>query len=256
MEKQGDWRSHGAQQGRWRLQGDQQEGWIPVLRQKGRQGTWKKEERINVFTVFVDNLPNLMNPKSLFNLFTKFGVVKDVFIPHKRRRVTNTRFGFVSFDCIVAATIAIQKANCLWMDDKALEVKHADFGKEKANDKAVKGLVHTQTKSLNVQGGVGRSEVKPFTDQRSYAEVITEQRSDGENITLKAEEIGNGWLYESVAVRLKAKYANISLKQELQSIGIEDIMVRESGGRDVVITFKSKEDMGLKLKPIKELILD
>ncbi|KAL7200161.1 hypothetical protein ACSBR2_022294 [Camellia fascicularis] len=57
-------------------------------------------------------------------------------------------------------------------------------------------------------------------------------------------------------VRLKAKYANISLKKELESVGIEDILVRKSGGRDVVITFKSKEDMELKLKPIKELILD
>ncbi|KAL7170763.1 hypothetical protein ACSBR2_035603 [Camellia fascicularis] len=125
----------------------------------------------------------------------------------------------------------VQKANYLWMDDKALEVKNANLGKEKANDKAVKGPVRTQTKSPNVQGGVGRSEVKPFADQRSYAEVITGQRSGGENITLKVEEIGNGCC-------------------------IEDIMVRESGGRDVVITFKSKKDMGLKLKPIKELILD
>ncbi|KAL7189769.1 hypothetical protein ACSBR1_039415 [Camellia fascicularis] len=58
------------------------------------------------------------------------GGVKDVFIPFKRRKLTNTRFGFVRFDCLVVADITVQKANGLWMDDKAIEVKKADYGKE------------------------------------------------------------------------------------------------------------------------------
>ncbi|KAL7207390.1 hypothetical protein ACSBR1_029363 [Camellia fascicularis] len=40
-----------------------------------------------------------MNPKSLFGLFTKFGMVKDIYIPMKRRKATSSRFGFVKFDC-------------------------------------------------------------------------------------------------------------------------------------------------------------
>ncbi|KAL7180443.1 hypothetical protein ACSBR1_043612 [Camellia fascicularis] len=73
---------------------------------------------------------------------------------------------------------------------------------------------------------------------------------------MKADEIGNGWLYESVVVRLKENYANTNLKKEIEAIGVEDVLVRESGGRDVVFTFKSMEEMILKLKPIKELIMD
>ncbi|KAL7204776.1 hypothetical protein ACSBR2_017813 [Camellia fascicularis] len=75
-----------------------------------------------MYTLFVDNLPDSMEPRSMFDLFIKFGVVKDVFIPQKRRKTTNTRFGFVRFDCPVAASIAEQKANGLWVDDKALIV--------------------------------------------------------------------------------------------------------------------------------------
>ncbi|KAL7191445.1 hypothetical protein ACSBR2_023512 [Camellia fascicularis] len=75
----------------------------------------------------------------------------------------------------------------------------------------------------------------------------------GDNITLKAEEIGNRWLYESVVVRLNESY---NLKKKIEAIGVEDVLVRESGGRDVVFTFRSKEEMALKLKPIKELILE
>ncbi|KAL7175952.1 hypothetical protein ACSBR2_029510 [Camellia fascicularis] len=78
-------------------------GWQPVFKRRIRgQG-------INscIHTVFVDDLPEEMNPKGLFSLFSKFGVVKDVFIPAKRRKATRLRFGFVRFDCAVAAGLAI-----------------------------------------------------------------------------------------------------------------------------------------------------
>ncbi|KAL7197887.1 hypothetical protein ACSBR2_020416 [Camellia fascicularis] len=179
----------------------QQRGWIPVVKQRGRQGRGKNEGCASVFTIFVDNIPNSVNPKGLHNLFTKFGVVKDVFIPNKRRRITNTRFGFVRFDCKVEANVAVQKGNGLWVDDKAIE---------------------------------GRRD----------------------SITVKADEIGNGWLYESVVVRLKENYANTNLKKEIEAIGVEDVVVRESGGHDVMFTFKLTEEMIQKLKPIKEPILD
>ncbi|KAL7222098.1 hypothetical protein ACSBR1_023918 [Camellia fascicularis] len=66
-----------------------------------------------LFNVFVDNLPSLLDAKALFKLFMKFGVVKDAFIPFKRRKVTKSWLGFVRFNCQVTANIAIQKANGL-----------------------------------------------------------------------------------------------------------------------------------------------
>ncbi|KAL7204376.1 hypothetical protein ACSBR2_017454 [Camellia fascicularis] len=50
-----------------------------------------------------------MDPKGLFVLFSKFGVVKDAFIPNKRRQTTRSRFSFVRYDCSVVASMAIQK---------------------------------------------------------------------------------------------------------------------------------------------------
>ncbi|KAL7199668.1 hypothetical protein ACSBR2_021877 [Camellia fascicularis] len=232
-------------------------GWIPVVRQRGRQGRQRNEGCANVFTIFVDNIPNSVNPKGLHNLFAKFGVVRDVFIPNKRRRITNTRFGFVRFDCKVAASVAVQKGTGLWMDDKAIVVKHAAFGKETRGEKRLTGLVRPQGRNQNGQRGVDRRWIEVSTDHRSYAEaVIGKTRGGRDNITVKADEIGNGWLYESVVVRLKEDYANINLKKEIEAIGVEDVLVRESGGRDVVFTFKSVEEMSCKLKPIKDLIMD
>ncbi|KAL7252674.1 hypothetical protein ACSBR1_007274 [Camellia fascicularis] len=179
------------------------------------------------------------------------------FFLEKRRTITNTRFGFVRFDCYVAAKVTIQKAHGLWVDDATIEVKHATFGKEKAGGQGLTGPVRFQATRHNGYQREGRSWVGVSTDQRSYAEAVIGKNSVGKgNITLKAEEIGNGWLYESVVVRLKDKFANVNLKKEFEEIGMEDVLIRESGGRDVVLTFKSKEEMVLKLQPIKELILD
>ncbi|KAL7254136.1 hypothetical protein ACSBR1_008522 [Camellia fascicularis] len=70
-----------------------------------------------------------MDPKRLFTLFSKFGIVKDVFIPAKRRQVTGFRFGFVRYDYKVATDMAVQKANGLWCDNKALKVKNVKYKK-------------------------------------------------------------------------------------------------------------------------------
>ncbi|KAL7174315.1 hypothetical protein ACSBR2_033555 [Camellia fascicularis] len=60
-----------------------------------------------MYTVFVHNIPDSMYPKQLFHLFQNFGIVKDVFIPSKKRKQSGSRFGFVRYDCPVAAKMAI-----------------------------------------------------------------------------------------------------------------------------------------------------
>ncbi|XP_028071277.1 serine/arginine-rich splicing factor SC35-like [Camellia sinensis] len=90
-------------------------------------GAQSKERSQGFFTVFVDNIPTVMDAKALYKLFTKFGIVKGAYIPFKRRKVTNTRFGFVRYDCRISASVAIQKANGLFVDDMMLVVKMATY---------------------------------------------------------------------------------------------------------------------------------
>ncbi|KAL7218674.1 hypothetical protein ACSBR2_011857 [Camellia fascicularis] len=102
-------------------------GWNPVIRRRkvGSQHGHLKEAVL--VSIFVDNIPDSMDPKGLFNLFQKFGLVKDVFILGKRMKASRSRFGFVRYDCEVAAQMAIHKADGLWCDNKALRVKRASF---------------------------------------------------------------------------------------------------------------------------------
>ncbi|KAL7171104.1 hypothetical protein ACSBR2_035876 [Camellia fascicularis] len=103
-------------------------GWHPVVRRHGGQA--ERAIRGNtIYSVFVDNLPTSMGAKGLFQLFSNFGVELDAYIPNKRRKATGSRFGFIKYDCSVAADMALLKANGLWCEDKALKVKMAEFSK-------------------------------------------------------------------------------------------------------------------------------
>ncbi|GAB2274123.1 Serine arginine-rich splicing factor 2 [Dionaea muscipula] len=62
-------------------------------------------------------------------MFSKFGVVKDVFIPKKRSK-SGKRFGFVRYDSRIAADAAIQKTNGLWIHNKELKVKMAEYSRD------------------------------------------------------------------------------------------------------------------------------
>ncbi|KAI8534970.1 hypothetical protein RHMOL_Rhmol10G0138600 [Rhododendron molle] len=70
------------------------------------------QARGELFTLFVDNLPEDEDPLSWFRqFFNQFGAVKDAFIPAKRSRVSDRRFGFIRYNCATAANVAISKSN-------------------------------------------------------------------------------------------------------------------------------------------------
>ncbi|XP_028061432.1 uncharacterized protein LOC114264892 [Camellia sinensis] len=223
-------------------QGNQVEagGWNPVFRkrQMGNQGNRSVEK--GLYTIFVDELPDSMTPRSLFTLFNNFGVVKDAFIPAKRRKATGSRFGFVRYDCNVAAEMAVLKTDGLWCDNKALKVKKAEFKKgeikrpamvTRGNDR----MMQRQQRGLVQQGleSVGR---------RSFAEVVQNGGSAGKaKRTVKAYETGNGWLYDSIIVKLKSILSFNEFKEEVARRGAKDVTVRAGGGRLAVITFSSQQ---------------
>ncbi|KAL7193522.1 hypothetical protein ACSBR2_025185 [Camellia fascicularis] len=190
-------------------------GWIPVVKQKARQmrsNSWFENQRASLFTLFVDNLPESMVPRKLHDLFNKFGVVKDVFIPQKRRKVTNTRFWFMRYDCSIAADVAEQKANGLWVDDKSLLVKVAEYGKGIGVRQRQKPLPPSHFEPRKANAVAPKQIWHQRTDGRSFAEVT--KGADPIYLlstTIKVDELGNGWLYESMIMRLKAHY---SVQQE------------------------------------------
>lgn len=85
------------------------------------------ERNLNCLLLFADNLPDDVGLLWFRKFFNQFGVVKDAFIPIKRNKVSNRRFGFVRYNCATLAEVAISKANDFLIEDRKLFVKNAAF---------------------------------------------------------------------------------------------------------------------------------
>ncbi|KAL7225058.1 hypothetical protein ACSBR1_020363 [Camellia fascicularis] len=53
-----------------------------------------------------------MGTKGLYTIFSNYGVVMDVFIPNKTRKMTRSRFGFVKY-LLCSCGLVVQKENGL-----------------------------------------------------------------------------------------------------------------------------------------------
>ncbi|KAL7171318.1 hypothetical protein ACSBR2_036050 [Camellia fascicularis] len=223
-------------------------GWKPILSGRGKQFSRSNEDgRPGLFTVFVDNLPWSMSPKGFHALFTKFGVVRDVFIPNKARKATKSRFGFVRYDSQVAAAMAVQTANGVWCDDKELKVKVTAFGKDDSVKLLRKNLVVINTEGRNEKRPKPPSSRIPalgFVGQKSNAEALLDDPAKGrDNRVVYANEVGNGWLYDSLVVKLKCFQAFPEFHKAVLENGSKDIAVKEGRCRMAVVSFKSADHL-------------
>ncbi|GMP52740.1 hypothetical protein CsSME_00018444 [Camellia sinensis var. sinensis] len=166
--------------------------------------------------------------------------------------MSRTRFGFVRYDCLVAATMALQKTDGMWCDDKALKVKMAQFGKEEA-------VKHNSAHPNVGRDDRGKSITVPGSHRRnmSYAQALREGGSKSKStITVRALEEGNGWLYESVIVRLKSSCSVTDFQKELLIRDLGVVKFTIGGGRDVILSFNSVKMMQQEMMKMEGWIKD
>ncbi|KAH7834790.1 hypothetical protein Vadar_019745 [Vaccinium darrowii] len=82
-------------------------------------------------TIFVDNQPIQIRKIWVHNLFSRFGKVRDVFIPFKTSKISGRKFGFVRFNRLEEASLAIANVDKTWRWDHLLAVKYARFLKNR-----------------------------------------------------------------------------------------------------------------------------
>ncbi|CAL5334029.1 unnamed protein product [Camellia sinensis] len=95
----------------------------------------------------------------------------------------------------------------------------------------------------------------PFSGQRSFIEVlkgVTPTVAKKESLSIKANEEDLEWLHGSVIVRFISKFSTVNIGNILKEKGLDHVMVRKEGGRDLVLTFKSQEEPKSNLCNIKE----
>ncbi|GMP26724.1 hypothetical protein CsSME_00003043 [Camellia sinensis var. sinensis] len=195
--------------------GSNEGGWKPVFRRRqGRKGPVAK-----LHTIFVDEIPESMNPKGLFTMFLNLGVIKDVYIPDKKRKATRIRFELVRYDRSVAAGIMIQKANGVWCGDRTLKVKKTDFGRDKEPTYSRAAI----QKSIRILTSTGAG----VRGRSSYGVVLKGGMNvSGTNTKIKVEEYATSWLLMSVVIKIKTHCNFADLKVECQLRGLKDIQLR------------------------------
>ncbi|KAI8525690.1 hypothetical protein RHMOL_Rhmol13G0248900 [Rhododendron molle] len=229
-------------------------GWIPVVKNHRGQ-TGQRVRNKDTFTLFVDNIPESKDLKWFWWAFNKFGVVRDAFIPYKRSKRTGNKFGFVRYDCHVAAGMAISKMNGVWVDDARLFVKEACFGFNKEHTRVRipkfrsehgKERCSYMGPELAQRPGNQAVEEREKREQagRSYKQVLKGESSKmGVNpqTTVHVKPSGNGWLYRSTVAVMRRV---VSMPYLQESFNLESNRVaqfRSLGGRYVLITFQSQE---------------
>lgn len=250
------------------------ENWTPVINNK-----WKHNGGNKITTLFVDNLPDDSWSVWVRNLFSKFGRVRDLFIPNKRSKITGMRFGFVRFARRDEANMAIAKANGLWIWGNKLVVKLARFEADKGDlqgkymnvsvnkkewgvynefrkDEAFKGMNGVSAKENSGRYGedwmgkqsrakeVWRKKEVSISKSplgKSYLEALKGNSWRKPKQPIQLKELGNEWLSRSVIAKLSPVRSMALVQDQLRSLGYADIQVRVMGGDSVILTFLSQE---------------
>ncbi|GAB2277368.1 hypothetical protein Dimus_012071, partial [Dionaea muscipula] len=180
-------------------------GWRPMLRRKYRSHLVDSRPASRWITLFVDDLPEGLGQLEMKKLFSKFGVVMDAFIPRKRSKAGRL-FGFVRFNCSVSTEVATQRTNGLWIQDKQLKVKLADFDRtqRKKVETSMKGSKdRSDQRDMPPRRNV-RNDKAALNYRESFANVAKYGGSTSEALpVVKGVCSGNGWLYRSVVATLR-----------------------------------------------------
>ncbi|GAB2283353.1 hypothetical protein Dimus_017869 [Dionaea muscipula] len=201
-----------------------------------------------MITLFVEDLPDVMDQNAMFKLFTKFRVARHVYLPRKRSK-TWKRFGFVRFDCKVAA------------ENKELRVKIADFHRNQGNMTTHRNQGNMMTQRRNrkiVLPGRREANLTTVADQpqslkcpdqklfnsSSYANVVKRRTVPNKGLSsVKGASIGNGWLHRGAVASLCDYRASDFLIESFMLKGVGNAKVKRMGNKQVSLTFQTEDLM-------------
>jgi len=103
--------------------------------ERSRDRRWKEPgsrfKRNNGTTVYVNNLPEMLDKFGLRGIFQKAGRVVDSYIPKKKKEASRRRYGFVRFGTMQEAGKSIQMLNNKVIRESKLSVKLARSSKQR-----------------------------------------------------------------------------------------------------------------------------
>lgn len=210
-------------------------------------------DRLKYISVYVDNLPFEMDEVWLRQIFKGYGEVMDVYIPKKRSSRFNTKFGFIRFLSMEEAHRAIQDLDGILIRDFNIHVNLAKFSHPRQYVNPVRiSNDFTASKRYPVvsdyQVNSNKRNESIDGSSRSFADVVAGKGCSVAKLSVKASEEGNQWLSRSAVAKLPSLRSVESLREAFIAEGIWNIQVRSMGGKLILLTCSSIEDMTLMLE--------
>lgn len=224
----------------------------------GEEGTMRKiwGSRKEIYsqrstTVFVDNLPDPIRKIWVYNLFSRFGKIRDLFIPVKKSKITCRKFGFVRFFRVEDAEMAIETVKDSWYWDHRLVVKFARFlrkedgqgnqthfnnhWKQNQQFMHVKEWSQKQQKSSNAKRGKEiwrRKGIQESSKQGEQRNVKTHDFVTKEHMgCITVQPAGNGWLFRSAIAKVSKLISTEDLEYVFNLEGAHKVQIKAIGGR-------------------------
>ncbi|KAK9282768.1 hypothetical protein L1049_010989 [Liquidambar formosana] len=230
----------------------------------------------NLVTIFVDNLPEEMDAIWLCDIFSWCGVMKNSFIPSKRRSGTNSRFGFIRYKTIREARAAARDLNGVFCLYSKLFIKLADFGWKRSNER-LGSFFHGDKEEGKYGGASNRLLVKAtgrklsienasrkIIDNRSFADVVSGFKSRAKSTNVKigtgcdpivnatssdtgiicADLVDEKWLEHCLVGKVgevEHMESFFYLEDLLLQEGWADFSLRPLGGKKVLIIFQDDD---------------
>ncbi|KAI8025375.1 hypothetical protein LOK49_LG02G02109 [Camellia lanceoleosa] len=168
-------------------------------------------------------------------------MIVDAFIPFKRRRFSNSKFGVVRYLKEEEADEAIRSFNRVWWRGHLLVVKRATIpsGKRLIWRKKKSHLPH----HLSPKGDqIWRHNQVP-EDQSPYSIEGVEVNPDGSSFTVDTEEIDDSWV-KTCVVGIVRDYKIIPMiEKAMRTEGVNFVIIKPLGGVKVLLQFNTVEDM-------------
>ncbi|KAL7001411.1 Spliceosome-associated protein 49 [Sarracenia purpurea var. burkii] len=174
-------------------------------------------------TIFIDNIPDQIDNTWLRNAFNLCGLVAGAFIPNKRRRMSNSRFGFVKFRDPKDTSAAIHNYNGVRWFDKFIRVSKAWFDLRRRNNETHPS--YNKAKHKRVQGANNISQVSS-----SSLDPIDKVGAEDFVGCIETTVVDEEWTKSCAMGIIRDIKLLVSVQDAMIEEGVLDIIVKPMGG--------------------------
>jgi len=227
------------------------------MRERERERESEKEigikNRRQEFSVFVLNIPRLLDRYGLYGIFKKAGTISDTYIPNRSYRKDSKRFGFVRFTNAEDARRCIQLFHRARVRGHTLIVTKAKPRKRKQQENPrIQGWINNLKGTENMQRKIRRMEWRSINknqaNQGQMAVFIDEEQDTGFSLKGKLSTENEEWLCRSLVCLVEEPRDLATLSSALLYDYDPDVRVSALSSLRFLLTFPTVERMEVALQ--------